>query len=210
MGIAPTIDAISATDIDFGSVAIGLTVSHTVDVANTGNAAFTLTTAWLLSDTTDFSVTEGAGVQFPLSMQPSTTQHIAITFHPRSVGQISGRVDWKTDIDQANLLTGKSYSMLQGFGIKNLSVAQKSGNVSSFEFSPNPVYGSSTTATCRDLSGTSTLAVFDILGREVFSTEVISSSAQVQIPVRDFQSGVYYIRLTSHGTVETKKMEVVK
>ena len=68
---------------------------------------------------------------------------------------------------------------------------------------PNPSADYITVTTSVQQTGI-TISVLDLAGRELLSQVVRNSSTRVDL--RAFPAGVYYVRLTSQGTVQVGKV----
>ncbi len=86
-----------------------------------------------------------------------------------------------------------------------------SSQPSLFTISPNPASGNSVIITLTTVQETKAiLSVYDILGREVFRKDIMQGISMAEIPLRNMNPGVYYVRFTSNNGIFTQKFEVVK
>jgi hypothetical protein len=80
-----------------------------------------------------------------------------------------------------------------------------------FTIYPNPVSGNSVIvsfSSAQEKNGT--LILYDILGREVYHSEILSGSLQAEIPVRHLNAGAYYVRFSSNSGIFTQKLEIIR
>jgi hypothetical protein len=112
LGVTPII---IAGDFDFGAVPVGNTVCHDITISNVGNAPLIIDKNWLLHDTTNFSFTSANGL--PITIPPGGQATVEFCFHPDTVGAISTRQDWGTNLLAPYLHTRKDTSSLIGLGI---------------------------------------------------------------------------------------------
>ncbi len=208
---------IDASDFDFGAVRAGDTLCKIVQVKNVGSAPFSLT-GFLLSDTINFSVKS----LLPVRLNPGNIGSINICFHPQAEGPYSGGIDWITDLESSFAHSIKSHSSLTGTAVPKAGVAYSS-QTTSFSIHPNPANGNSVIVSFGGvISGADSqsaiqgntggiratgekLTMFDVLGREVYHQNIISSISQVEIPIRNLSEGVYYVKL---GSVTQKFVKV--
>jgi plastocyanin len=204
---------INADNIDFGSLTVGTESCRNVLIHNSGLAPFKLTKSCLLSDTINFSIDPQSLALLPITIMPAKSVSVKICFHPKSEGKDSARIDWATDIDPVYANALKKYSLLSGVGTPVIIKSVHSPNLLSPSFSirPNPASGYS--AICFfsvPLDGNTTLAIFDVLGREMYKQNVLSGVSNIEIPIRNLSQGIYYVRLTSETGTLTEKMEVAR
>ena len=90
----------------------------------------------------------------------------------------------------------------QLFGLELVEVLGTNDNeISNFALYPNPTNGNIVNIETSIL-GEKQISVFDILGKEVISTEI--SNNELNISVLD--TGIYMVRVTQNGTTATKKL----
>ncbi|MDP4229824.1 MAG: T9SS type A sorting domain-containing protein [Bacteroidota bacterium] len=203
---------INADNLDFGSITVGTEICKTLLIHNAGLAPFTLTRSWILSDTVNFSVDSLSAALLPVTILPSKSTAIKLCFHPTVVGKDSARIDWSTNIDSIYADSYKHYSLLSGTATPVIvkSVHEPSAP-SSFSIRPNPASG--TSAICdfgEPLQSSSTLSLFDVLGREIIKEDIPAGLAEIELPLRTLTEGLYYVRLTSGHGVLTEKLQVVR
>ncbi len=204
---------INADNLDFDSITVGTESCKNLLIHNAGLAPFTIMKSWLLSDTANFSLDLQSAALLPIQITPGKSISMKICFHPRSEGKDSARLDWETDINAIYSDAFKKFSMLRGKGIpvEVNSVQTSDMSQQSFSIRPNPASGN--TAVCSFSNPpeiNSTLAVFDVLGREVYRQDVLAGIKQVRIPLLSICPGLYYVRISSIGGAIGAKLEVVK
>ena len=59
-------------------------------------------------------------------------------------------------------------------------------------------------------SDNAAINIFDVLGREIYSKDISSGIAQIEVPITHLQNGIYYLKLTSGGKILTQKFEVMR
>ena len=55
-----------------------------------------------------------------------------------------------------------------------------------------------------------TVAVFDLLGRQIFSMNLAQGTAEFELPIGKLPNGIYQVRLISDDIVLTQKLEVIR
>jgi Abnormal spindle-like microcephaly-assoc'd, ASPM-SPD-2-Hydin len=111
--------SLSATNVAFGTVALGSDHTQNVTVTNTGNANVTI--AGLSSSGTGFSA---SGVASGLILTPNQTATVSIAFAPGSTGSYSGTVSIASNatVSPNNIaVTGASHSVLLNWGASSSS-----------------------------------------------------------------------------------------
>jgi hypothetical protein len=80
------------------------------------------------------------------------------------------------------------------------------------EFYPNPASEFSTiNFDASAIKGSRVFAqVFDVNGRVVFSGQFNTADQRVVVPVKNLNSGIYSVRLSSENSEITKKLNVIK
>jgi hypothetical protein len=81
-----------------------------------------------------------------------------------------------------------------------------------FQVYPNPAYSSIKIEYQAATSAPVTCEIYDLQGRLVHSMNEVSDSGvnQMEIDVRNFTSGNYYIKLMRQNTIQTNKLLVIK
>ncbi len=192
---------ISAADLDFGTLSIGQSDWHPVLIKNNGLGTLTLTSAYVLSDTVNFSVDPAQ--KFPLDIKPGASAQIKIYFHPQINGSFYDSILWATgspaDAGQKN----KTYLTAQS----GTSGVSSQSNQNHFSLSPNPA--SENVITLRShLTGSYLVNIFNVLGKEMYHDEFIGE--QLQIPIKDFSEGVYYVRIQTGNSTWVEHFSRVK
>jgi hypothetical protein len=204
---------ISAGDIDFGSVKIGDTIGKIVQIKNIGSANFNLTKEYLFSDSIDFSLDPISAAKLPAQLIAGSSMIMNIKFHPQTKGTITGGIDWASDLEPAFKHSVKDHSSLTGIGTPkdtsgNVGVKDIASDGFSFTVRPNPANGNVIVVQISGGGGlrvrptgkvrpTDALAIFDVLGREVYSQVVPEGVSDVRIPIGGLPEGVYYISMHS-------------
>ena len=78
----------------------------------------------------------------------------------------------------------------------------KENNISGLKMYPNPVTGSVLNITS-DANGSKTVAIYDVLGKQVVNTVTNST-----VNVANFTAGVYIVKITENGKTATRKLVV--
>ncbi len=328
---------IIATDIDFGSVALGSQSCLPLTITSVGSLPFLLTKNWLLHDTSKFSMDPQSVGKLPVTLNPGKSITLSFCYKPISINSLdSTTVDWKTDITQPFTDSIKSWSFLRGkpakpvkpgvywdrsrlsffadstvapdsvierINLVNSSSArthvtnmfifgadaqeyyilttQRGTNPGAFDMNvgdilwvdvvfkpdltkpyplryadrhanlvatnfnnetksddstiaaligtwaksdvksatqpmkftiqPNPVSGNSVIISFASPQGNkASLSVYDILGREVYSKNILSGDTKFEIPIANFSNGTYYARLVSGSNFATQKFEIAR
>ncbi len=201
---------ISAGDLDFVSIAVGDTLCKNITIKNVGSAPFTLTKSFVLSDSINFSVDVG---KLPIQIKSGGNIQLQVCFHPMHEGSFGAGIDWSTDLEASFAHSVKSHSVLSGqatpkAGLPSpLTLSQRQRE---FSIHPNPANGNSVVVMFPSLQGSkSTLYMFDVLGREVFKSEV-QPVTQMGIPIINLPIGTYYVQLSSSTGLAMKSFMKVK
>lgn len=214
-----TLDAHSATglitadDINFGNVDTGKEVNKTLTVQNIGSASFILMKSPKLSDAVNFAIDPVFLSSLPVTMPVGGKVTVKVFFHPKQPVIDSAGIVWTTDIDPAFLNTGKNYSILTGTGLEVItkSVHSMGAPGNSFSVRPNPAAGNSAIVTfALPDKDKATIMIYDLLGREIFKTNLKQGTGEIEIPIGALPRGVYQVRITSDDVVLTQKLEVIR
>jgi hypothetical protein len=111
--------SLSATNVAFGTVALGSNHTQTVTLTNTGNANVTI--AGLSYSGTGFST---SGLTSGLILTPNQTATVSISFAPASTGSYTGTVSIASNatVSPNNIaVTGGSHSVLLNWGASSSS-----------------------------------------------------------------------------------------
>ncbi len=197
---------ISAGDLDFASTTIGDTLCKNLTIKNVGSAPFTLTKSFVLSDSINFSVDAS---KLPIQIKSGGNIQLQICFHPKQEGSLGAGIDWSTDLEAPFAHSVKSRSVLSGQATPKAGVASPPTE-REFSIHPNPASGNSVSVIFPSLQDSkSTLYMFDVLGREVYKSEV-QSAAQMEIPIVHLPIGTYYVQLSSSTGLAMKSFMKVK
>jgi hypothetical protein len=203
---------INAADIAFGNVDTGKSVTKTIIIHNSGTADFKLLPSSSLADNVNFTIDPAFLATLPITVKAGlNSPTINVTFHPKQVGSDSTNITWNTDIDPSFAGVGRSFSVLTGNGLAVSIGAVGDGPASqnSFAVRPNPARGNTAIVSFSIPSKEkASIAIFDVLGRELYTRSYSSNSGEFEIPIGYLTQGMYYVRLTSEDVVLTQKLEV--
>ena len=192
-----------ATDIDFGIVNLGDTFCKNLTITNIGLKPITLNKNFIVQDPTPFSV--ASTNLFPIILQPRDSVTISICFHPPQVANYASEIDWETDVDASPCTLVKPQSLLHGIAVQKSDVKNIPLKIN-FSIRPNPVSGNSIWVTFPDAAGKGmTLAIYDVLGREIYKAEVAEGAEEIEASVVHLSEGIYYARVASGNTVVTER-----
>lgn len=125
------------------------------------------------------------------------------------------RIEWPRGLQQSftNVAVNNFYTATEGQGIIVVGVGESSTETpQSFELSqnyPNPFNPSTRISFSIQVSGLVVLKVYDVLGREVrtlVNGSISEGRHETMFDASDLAGGVYFYRLQSGSSVETKKM----
>jgi hypothetical protein len=86
-----------------------------------------------------------------------------------------------------------------------------SSSQSVFTIHPNPASGNSVIVSFSSpQERNATLALYDVLGRQVYRRNILQGTELAEIPLRNLENSLYYVRLSSDGGVITEKLQVVR
>jgi len=194
---------ISAADLNFGIIKEGDTLCKNIQIRNVGSAPFTLAKSFVLSDNTNFTVDT---TNLPVVINPANSITINVCFHPATAGTYTGGIDWSTDLDASFSHSVKNHSSLVGTATPKQSQGVSASHTTSFSLHPNPSGGNIVVLTLASAETESTtLSIFDVLGREVYRQIVPPDLFHIEIPVGTLSEGVYYVRLNSGSGSLTQK-----
>ena len=108
------IPQIIATDLNFGSVLVGDTVCKPLTIRNVGKLPLVIDKNWKLNNSTEFSFSDDN--LLPMTILPGKSATLNFCFHPDSIGSMSGRQDWGTNLLTPFAHSIKDTSSLLGFG----------------------------------------------------------------------------------------------
>lgn len=201
---------IYATDIDFGDVVVGSTSCKELTISNKGKLPFILTRNWLLHNSNVFEMDPTYAGYLPFSILPGKSFKIIICYSPKSLGGDSTTIDWNTDIEGKFANQIKSWSFLKGNSISEKTDVKHSKQTAIFSIRPNPATGRSVMVSFAAKQSKSTLAIYDILGREVYKEDVNPGAIQTELPIGNLIPGTYYLRFNSELKVFTQKLEIIR
>jgi Abnormal spindle-like microcephaly-assoc'd, ASPM-SPD-2-Hydin/HYDIN/CFA65/VesB-like, Ig-like domain len=114
--------SVSPTTVNFGSVAVGGSVSQSVTVSNPGGSTLTVTQA--STSASGFSIT---GASFPMTIGAGKQSIFTIAFAPQSKGAVSGTVSVVSDASSA-----PSAVSISGTGVTSSTLLNSSSSSLSF------------------------------------------------------------------------------
>jgi len=192
-------------DIDFGTVALGDTVCRDIFIENTGLAPITLTKSYTILDPLPFSIDPQSIARLPITLNPKDYITMTVCFHPPQTANYISEIDWSTDIDPS-LCSISRQTGLHGIAVQKSSVQNFSPSKINFSIHPNPVSGNLLKVSFTEtLPQSSIISVFDVLGKEVYHTNLAAGRKEFDLPIRELSEGMYYVRLETDGVTETKQ-----
>ena len=198
---------IDAGDADFGSITAGTSLCKNLVIKNVGSARFTLRRSFILSDTVNFSCDSS---KLPVIIEPDGSIQLQVCFHPKIEGSYSAGIDWTTDLEPSFAHSIKSHSLLTGQATPEAGVRSVAAS-NSFSIHPNPASGNSIFILLPlQQNEKMSLSIFDVMGQEVYKTEIIPGTLRLAIQTQTFKSGMYYVRLVSGANVYSGKLQLLK
>jgi len=205
---------IAADDItNYPAIDTGTQNCKTLFIRNIGSAPYNLIASPRLTNTKDFSIDPAFLASLPKPIPPGGKLSVSVCFHPVLPGSYDDTIYWATDIDAAFANSGKNYSVLEGTGLKvDVGVVRTGdGSTNALSIHPNPASGNSAFVSFSlPTKAKATLAIFDVLGRELSHMNFSSGTSDFELPIGFLKQGLYYVRLTSDDVVLTRKLEIVK
>jgi phosphodiesterase/alkaline phosphatase D-like protein len=103
----------------------------------------------------------------------------------------------------------RTFSTALASGVETLDAVAK------WSLSPNPTTAGQATALQVSVNNTTDVAlrVFDIAGREVFAranVRLVEGENTLELPVADWQQGVYMVTLSNAAGIETKRLVITQ
>ncbi len=189
---APSI-YISSSNVDFGEIAVGTTSSMNIQIANYGG--FILPIDEIVLPEGVFTVSHD---ELP-ELIAGETFSINVSFNPTETGTFSNVIEIRTPYGNREIaISGSAF----------LGIAENSSNKpTNFDVQtyPNP-FNSSITIEFQNQTKDALIEIFDVNGKLVQrfeSDKVVWNSSNIE-------TGTYFVRATSSGNVETKKIECIK
>ena len=194
--------ALSAAQLEFGSVAVGQSENDTLYIENVGTVSITVTVTPPQSD--EFFA-------LPLSelVAPGDSLTIPVTFTPSSDSIFF------TDFLMVGSPAGTDTVELSGIGIV-VSVTDEfilPENAALHQNYPNPFNPQTTLSYSIPIPGSVSLKIYNILGKEILSLVSEFQPAgnyEITWDASNIASGVYLYRLQTGDFVRTKKMVLLK
>jgi photosystem II stability/assembly factor-like uncharacterized protein len=198
-----------AGDVNFDTVYVGETVCKKVFIKNLGSIPYILKKSFYIVDN-PFSIDTVSSSILPIKLNPNDSVSFSVCFHPPQPAVYSSEIIWNSDIDSSLTEFMKPKSSLSGIAVRKSSV-KVIGHYSTFSVNPNPNSSNSVSVSFTDeLQQVALISMHDILGREVYKSNINSGSKEFEVPIRDLPEGTYYIRIESGGKTVTEKFVKVK
>lgn len=202
------IPIIIAGNRDFGTVIVDSTKCDTVSIRNNGNAPLILNNTYRLSNTINFSFRDSS--LLPLVLQPGQVVYLTFCYTPHKEAFDSAIFYWGTNELEPYKHSKKDSTILNGFGV-TISGVSSSLDERAFTIIPNPASGNSViVALSDDITTKADLRIYDILGREVYQKSLYIGTSRIEIPIRKFLSGVYYVQFISDKGMITEKFQIFR
>ncbi|MEP7235622.1 MAG: choice-of-anchor D domain-containing protein, partial [Ignavibacteriota bacterium] len=200
---------ISATDQGFGKLDSGKSDVRKITIKNIGTLKFGLTKNWTLTGSKAFSVTS---TPFPITLSPGASQSVDIHYSPHSVGFDTAIIHWSSDIAAPYSESVKSYSLLTGEGAAVVAAVGYAPEESVIRIRPNPANGNSIFISLPHNCDHTSIAIYDLLGREVWSKNDVESVtiSEIEVPITALFNGTYYARISSNQKTVTSKFEIAR
>lgn len=194
---------LSTNDIDFGDVEIGSSMTSDVVISSVGSEALQVTMLELGATAADmgFSIVAPDESQLPVTLQPSETLTVSISFDPQAAGEVvSQLVVGSNAVDDPQLTVA-----LRGNGEEpdptSVHELQKSLNGLTASLPQGNIVGAQFPLSISlSVAETVELVLVDINGnsvKHIGSRALPSGSHQLQIDVSDLAQGVYFLQLRS-------------
>ncbi|HWF43301.1 MAG TPA: choice-of-anchor D domain-containing protein [Candidatus Kapabacteria bacterium] len=205
-GVTPII---IASDYDFGNVAVGDTVCHSITIQNTGNGTLIIDKNWVLQNvSSEFSF--GDDALLPDTIPPGGSANFVFCFHPTVSGGATAQMNWSTNLVSPFRHQLKDTSLLQGNGVVS-SVAETSTSAFGIDaLQPNPAQ-SDIALHFRASGPTAQIEIFDVLGRQVRAARMSvapTDENETRFDLRGLLKGSYILRLTSGGRTASARFEI--
>jgi hypothetical protein len=144
----------------------------------------------------NFSIRPGDSIWIDIVFKPDLTKPPALRYADRHAQLVAA------DVSEKNKIIDLTGTWCQ-------ADVKRSDPALSFSVHPNPVSGNSVIISLPD--GTKgTLAIYDVLGREVYRKDIVERISQMIVPIYNFENGMYYARVATGKAQATEKFEVVK
>jgi hypothetical protein len=140
------------------------------------------------------------------NLNPGDSMWIDIVFHPDLTKPYRVRhadlvASDRSEIDKVIHFTA---TVEANSDVKNASQLQ------SFSIRPNPASGNSVIISFPEQITNGSITIFDVLGREVYTKQIMQDVPEIEIPIRNLGKGSYYARLVSGSFSVMQKFEVIK
>lgn len=206
-----TTGLIFADDAEFGYVAVGKEYCKDIQVRNVGTAPMKILSL-KLSDTADFDISVLSLAKLPLTIPKGASAMMKVCFHPKKEGPYSESLTFGTDLAGSFATSIKNFSYLSGTGALISAVKyDDQPQTDMLRINPNPAAGYSVIASFPSLlKKKSLLSITDVLGREVYTKDILANTSQVEVPIQNLPVGIYFVLLTSEDVVMSQKLEVLR
>jgi photosystem II stability/assembly factor-like uncharacterized protein len=192
-------------NVNFGTVYIKSNTCKDVVIKNGGNSPFILK-SFTVTDSVPFSVAAESAKKLPVTINPKDSVVMTICFHPPQQAAYTSSILWNTDINDSLCSGIASESVLQGVATQKSIAQDILHNELTFSLHPNPSTGNSVMLSfIEELSQPLSLSVYDVLGTEVYRSQVAPGLKEFNIPIRDLSEGIYYVRIVVNGITMTKQ-----
>ena len=189
--------------VDYKTIQTGTTSCRNITLKNRGVKPLTIQ-SYTVVDPTPFSLSDESAKKFPITLNPNDSVVMTICFHPPQPAVYASSIIWNTDIDPS-LCGIRRETELHGVATQNSDVKNPPNKIN-FSIRPNPVSGNSITITFPEASGKNRiLAIYDVLGREMYNAEISDGVSEYEAPVGNLSEGIYYSRLSSGTVVLSEK-----
>jgi hypothetical protein len=205
---------IDASDQYYNTVEVGKGKCFSLFVRNIGDAPFTLTKNFTISDAAEFYVDPSSLAKLPHTIAPNDSLELTVCYQPKDTLSDTATITWNTTIAVPYTQSIKSYSVLYGNGSQQQSVVQDKTDVTFLSITPMPVRGDEARLhfTLAKPSRV-TVTILDLLGREVAPARsgfFGDGEREVLLSVKGLSAGFYYARFETEFGAKMIKMQVVR
>ena len=100
----------------------------------------------------------------------------------------------------------KYQSILHGVAVEKSDAIKEIPKNLNFSVHPNPASGNEILVQFSEpVEKNSKLIIFDVLGKELFQTQIPEGATEYELPIGNLLEGIYYARLSSELEVVTEK-----
>lgn len=206
-GATPSEIVVSPDELDFGTIWVGDTLTLPIEISLTGEYPVTIESIYF-----DYQWGFEVDIETPYTVQPEETLIVNVSFIPTGAADWSGNMTISSDAVNDSI----TINIIADAIVNNLPDSKDGTLPEKFEVShpyPNPF--NSTVSVQVALPGASELKlhVFDVLGREVFTSNPGIFDAGYRTlswHARGFAAGIYFLRVDSGENHSMKKVLLVK